>query len=81
MTFIVNEDGVAYQKDLGKKNRGARKGHAGIQPRFQLAQGGGGAGANRECTEPLVISDTPHARSLRCSAAFERDRICLHSDP
>jgi hypothetical protein len=32
MTFIVNQDGIVYQKDLGKKDRIPRQGHAGIQP-------------------------------------------------
>ena len=39
MTFIVNEDGVVYQKDLGKTDRCSRQSHEGIQPQFQLAKG------------------------------------------
>ena len=33
MTFIVNQDGIVYQKDLGKKTGVSRQSHEGIQSR------------------------------------------------
>ena len=32
MTFIVNQDGVVFQKDLGAEQRGDRPGDEGLQP-------------------------------------------------
>ena len=37
MTFVVNEDGVVYQKDLGKKTEVLAKAE-GLQPQFHLAK-------------------------------------------
>ena len=39
MTFIVNQDGVVYQKDIGWKTDVLAKSHEGIQPQFRLAKG------------------------------------------
>ena len=30
MTFIVNQNGKVYQKDLGEKDRSGRRGHPGL---------------------------------------------------
>ena len=46
MTFIVNEDGMVYQKDLGKNTDVLAKAMEGIRPQFQLAKGRRSAGGD-----------------------------------
>ena len=36
MTFIVNQDGVVFERDLGPRNRRGRAGHLDLQPGFGL---------------------------------------------
>ncbi len=41
-TFIVNHEGVVYEKDLGPKTVKLRKVHEGVQPGQDLGEGGVG---------------------------------------
>ena len=40
MTFIVNQDGAVYEKDLGPNTAGRGRQHVGLRPGFDLAEGG-----------------------------------------
>ena len=47
MTFIVNQDGIVYEKDLGPNTSGICVQHDGVRPGFELAEGGQQRAARR----------------------------------
>ena len=78
MSFMVNHDGVVFQKNLGPGGDAVARAHAALRPRCQLA--GGGAGLRPGRRRDQVAQATPRARRAYTAVApaSRRRRGCMH---
>ena len=62
MTFIVNGEGIVFEKDLGQEHAGERQSRHALRPRRHLAQSAGGC--RRQAVTPDQASRSRAAIAL-----------------